>query len=168
MLTKIKNLKYTVLAKYLFVGVIVAVFVFQVVTVLLSNTKLVFNSIINIETLELIISVLFGAFVGGAVYTVMSVNDKNRELKERNLWNKRKDKKNRWLFIRNVIPFSLAGFAGLLTKSILKMNTYTPFFQSLFSSENTIRYIGIVLAASVLAILFTIGIDKRLKILYNN
>ena len=171
MWNNIKRFKYLIIARYFFFGLISAIIVFQLITALLKNHKLEFNSLINTQTLGLIISGVFSTLIGGLIYIILSNYNKKSLQREYDLWIRLKENRSRF-FVRNILGFSIGGFFGLLTYNIgmntMEIENHNNFFQFLFSRENTINYVGFIIAASVFGIFFTLGLIKYLKSRYDN
>lgn len=162
---KIKEQKYFTIAKYYISGIILSVIVFQFVTNSIRNNELDYNSLIEKEIIKYIISTLVGGFVGGIVFILMILNKNNRQIKEEKLWVNLKEK-NLLFFIKNIIAFSLGGFVFLFTRNLFDITSSDNIIQKLFSTELIIDYVGIIIAMTVFSILLTIGIKKRLDLLF--
>jgi len=162
---KIKEQKYLAITTYYILGIVSAVIVFQFTTNSISNNKLDFTSLIDKEILKYIISTLVGGIVGGIVFILMTINKRERQLKEETLWKSLKEK-NLLFFIRNGIAFALGGFVYKIIGNILNLTNYDNLFQILFSSENIIDYVGIILGMVFFSIFLSIGIKKRLNLIF--
>jgi H+/Cl- antiporter ClcA len=161
---RFKDLKYLTIIKYYFLGIVFAVIVYQFVTKSMINHELSFNSLIEKETLKHIIATLIGGFFGGFVFILMA-NKTDRLIKEKILWENIKEKKTLF-FIRNLFAFSIAGLAYKLIGNLFDLDSYDNLIQILFSRNFIIEYIGMILAMIVFSILISIGIKKRLNLLY--
>ena len=168
MWSKIKQSKYLYLGQYFIIGIILAAFVYQFVTQSLLNKRLDLALLFNKETIGFIIACLIGSIVGGLVYIVISSYDKTRVDRETKNWVAIKDAKIGLVVLKGMLALSLGAFVGMLVKRIMEMESYDSFMNTLFSSDNTISYIGAVVAACVFAIPLSIGVVKRLKYLYDN
>ena len=157
--------KYLTIAKYYFLGIILAVIVYRFVTQAIINNGLDINLLAEMELLKYIVSSLAGGFVGGLVYVLMTINKDGRQIREENYWEKIKDK-NSLLFITNIFAFSIGGFLyGFLT-NLFNLSSFDNIIPILFSKDAMIDYVGMVLAAGAFSILFSIGIKIRLNLLY--
>lgn len=162
---KIKEYKYLTITKYYILGIISAVIIFQFVTNSIRNNELNINTLIEKETLKYIISTLVGGLVSGIVFILMTINMKDRQIKEERLWANIKEK-NILFFIRNIIAFSISGFVYKIIMNLFDLTGSNNLIQTLFSTNLIIDYVGIVLAMTVFSILISIGIKKRLNLLY--
>ena len=165
MWSRIKELKYLSIAKCYFTGIVLAVFVFQFTTESTNNLKFDFSSLIGKEIAVYLISTLIGALVGGMVFVIMVVNKKEMQIREKDFWMNLKAK-NTSFFIRNMIAFSLGGFVFKLITNIFNLNSYDNIFETLFSKDFVIEYVGVIFAMCVFSILLSVGIKKRLNLLY--
>jgi len=168
MWNKIKQSKYLYLGQYFILGIVLGVFVYQFVTQSLIKQRIDLTILFDKETIGLLISCLVGGIIGGLVYMIISLNDKIRVSREANNWAIMKNAKISSLIFKAMFALSLGSFIGMLAKRTMEMETYDSFMNALFSSDNIISYIGVVLAACVFAIPLSIGSLKRLKLLYNN
>lgn len=162
---KIKELKYLAVAKYYFLGIILAVIVFQFTTESMRNLKFDFSSLIEKEIIIYMISTLVGGLTGGVVFIIMIINKKETQVKEKILWTTLKEK-NSSFFIRNILAFSIGGFVYKLITNLFDLTSYDNFLQTLFSKDFVIGYVGMILAMTVFSILLSFGIKKRLNLLY--
>lgn len=162
---KIKNSEYKILLPYFIIGLILAVIIYQFITMSLQTHKLLFSSITEKKTLSLIFSSVIGGFVG--LLTALIISNKDREARDNKLWGYIKNKKKSLIIYTNILAFSLGGFVFLIIENIFELDSYNNFFQNLFSYKNIISYTGIIISAAVFAIIFTFGIIKRLKKLYS-
>lgn len=162
---KIKEKKYMTIAKYYFLGIVLAVIVFQFVTKSMHNSGLDFNFLIEKEILKYIIVTLIGGFFGGFVFMLMTMNKNDKQIKDEILWANLKEK-NKLFFIKNIIAFSTGGFVYILMGNIFDISSYDNILYMLFSKDHIIDYIGIISAMSVLAIFISVGIKKRLNLLF--
>lgn len=167
MLKKIKEQRYLAITQYYILGIILAVIVFQLTTNSLYNNNLDFASLIDKEILKYIISTLAGGIVGGIVYILITINDPENQLKEETLWKSLKEK-NLLFFIINGIAFAFGGFVYKIIRNLLELTNYDNLFQTLFSTEFIIDCMGIILAMVVFSILLSVGIKKRLNLLFGN
>lgn len=165
MWSRIKELKYLSIAKYYFTGIVLAVIVFLFTTESIHNLKFDFSSLIGKEIAIYLISTLIGGLVGGMVFVIMVVNKKERQVREKDFWMNLKAK-NTSFFISNMIAFSLGGFIFKLITNIFNLNSYDNIFETLFSKDFVIEYVGVILAMCVFSILLSVGIKKRLNLLY--
>ena len=163
---KIIDLKYLTVAKYYFLGIVLAAIIFQFATRSIHNAKLDFSSLIDIELLVYIISALLGALVGGIVFLSILIYRKDREFNDKSLYIYIKQK-NSPFFIRNMLAFSLGGFIYMFLRNLIDLSSYDHLIQKLFSKDLVIEYIGMILAMTVFSILLSIGIKKRLNLLYD-
>lgn len=161
---RFKSLKYLATIKYPFFGIILAVLVFQFVTKSMINHELYFNSLIEKQTIKFIIATLIGGFFGGYVIILME-NKTDRRIKEEILWEGIKEN-NILFFIKNIVAFSVGGFVYMIIGNLLDLESYDNLILVLFSADFIIEYIGIILSMSVFSILMSIGIKKRLSLLY--
>ena len=162
---KIIDLKYLTVAKYYFLGIILAVIVFQFSTNSMHNLRFDFSSLIEKEIIKYLVSTLIGGLVGGLVFVTMVVNKIDKKSEERT--HKANLEGNYTLFfIRNIIAFSIGGFVYKLIMNLFDLTSYDNLFQTLFSKDSVIGYIGMILAMIVFSILLSIGIKKRLNLLY--
>ena len=164
---KIIQLKYLSIAKYYFLGIILGVIVFQFATKSMLTHEFNFGSLIEKEIIVYFVSALLGGLAGGLVYVMMIVNNKDIQIKEKTFWTNLK-KKNTSFFIRNIVALSLGGFVYKLTQNLIDLTSYENLFQALFTKRFVIDYIGIILAMTVFSIVLSIGIKKRLNLLYGN
>ena len=162
---KIKEQKYLTITKYYILGIILAVIVFQFATNSIRNHELDINSLIEKETLKYIISTLLGGIVGGILFILMTINKNDVQIKEKRLWENLKEK-NLLFFIRNIIAFSIGGFVYKIITNLFDLTGSNNLIQSLFSADFIIEYVGIVLAMTVFSISISVGIKKRLNLLY--
>lgn len=165
---KIKESKYLNLGQYFLLGIVLGVFVYQFVTQSLLNERIDLTILFDKETIGLLISSLIGGVTGGLVYIIISLNDKIRVQREVNNWKVIKNAKISSLILKAMFALSFGAFIGMVAKRTMEMESYDSFMSQLFSSENIISYIAIVLAACVFAIPLAIGGKKRLKLLYGN
>ncbi|MFT5749271.1 MAG: hypothetical protein ACI93S_000526 [Ancylomarina sp.] len=168
MWNKIKQSKYLNLGQYFLLGIVLGVFVYQFVTQSLIRQRLDLTILFDKETIGLLISCLVGGIIGGVVYMIISLNDKIRVRREANNWKIIKNAKISSLIFKAMFALSLGAFVGMLAKRAMEMESYDFFMDALFSSENIVSYIGAVVAACVFAIPLSIGVMKRLKLLYDN
>jgi len=164
---RLKDLKYPTIIKYYFLGIVLAVIIYQFVTKSMNNDTLFFHSLIEKNILKHIIAALIGGFVGGYVFILMTINKVDRQIKEELLWRNLK-KNNLLFFIKNLITFSIAGFSYQLIGNLFNLKNYDNLIQSLFANNLIIEYIGIIAAASVFSIFISIGLKKRLELVFNN
>ena len=162
---KIKEQRYLAISQYYVVAIVLAVIVFEFTTNSISNHKLDFHSLIDKETLKNIISALAGGVVSGIVFTLIKINDPEKQLKEETLWKSLKEEKSLF-FIRNGIAFALGGFIYLIILHLVDLTNYAHSFQKLFSTEFVIDYVGIILAMVVFSIVLSVGLRKRLDLLF--
>lgn len=153
------------MAKYYILGIILAVIIFQFVTSSLRNNELDINSLLHIETLKRIVSTLVGGVVGGISFILMEINKKDRQIKEEKIWANIKER-NVLFFIGNIIAFSIGGLAYMIVKPLFDITSYNNLIQTLFSADFIIDYVGIILAMTVFSILVSMGIKKRLNLLF--
>lgn len=165
---KIKESKYLNLGQYFLLGIVLGVFVYQFVTQSLLNQHIDLDLLFAKETLGLLVSCLIGGSIGGLVYILISLKDKARVKREASSWALMKNAKMSKFILKAMFALSLGAFVGMLVKRAMEMESYDSFMSQLFSSENIISYIGIVLAACIFAIPLAIGGKKRLKLLYGN
>ncbi|MDA3887045.1 MAG: hypothetical protein PF638_15775 [Candidatus Delongbacteria bacterium] len=167
---KIKDLKYLIFARYLFSGLIISVIVYYFLTQSIRNQGLDLNLILEKEVLKDIIktaiSGLVGVLFGSIVYLAITINKKDRHDRDLALWTNLKGKNS--LFIRNIIAFSIGGFVYKVLGNIFEMNSYDNFFQSLFSKDLVIEYIGFIIASTLFSIFMSFGIKKRLRSLFSD
>jgi len=167
MWNRLKDFKYQTIIKYYFSGIVLAVIVYQILTKSIENNTFYFNSLFEKEILKHIIAALIGGFVGGYVFLLMTINKVDRQIKDELLW--RNIKKNKlFFFINNIIVFSIAGFSYQIIGNLFNLENYNNVIQSLFKTELIIQYVGIIAAASAFSILISIGLKKRLELLFNN
>jgi len=162
---KIKEQKYLVIIKYYILGIILAVIFFQFVTNSIRNHELDINTLIEKETLKYIVSALVGGIVSGVIFILLTINNKDRQIKEERLWGNLKEK-NLLFFIRNIIAFSVGGFVYKIIMNLFDLTGSNSLIQALFSANFIIDYVGIILAMTVFSILISVGIKKRLNLLY--
>ncbi len=162
---KIKKYKYLTITKYYILGIILAVIIFQFATNFIRNNELDIKTLTEKETLGYIISTLVGGLVAGLVFILMTINKKDRQIKEERLWANIKEK-NIVFFIRNIIAFSIGGFVYKIIINLFNLTDSNRFVRALFSTDFVIDYAGIVLAMTVFSILISVGIKKRLYLLY--
>lgn len=159
-----KDLQCLTIIKYYFIGIVAAVIVYQFVTNSIINHKLSFSSFIEKETFKHMIATLIGGFVGGFVFILMS-NKTDRLIKEKIFWENIKNR-NTQFFIRNLLALSIAGFTYKLIGNFFDLESYDNFIQILFSRNFIIEYVGMIFAMIVFSILISVGIKKRLHLLY--
>ncbi len=162
---KIIDFKYLIVAKYYFLGIILAVIVYQFSTKLMLNMGLDFGLLFEKELFIHIISMLIGGFVGGLLFLWMIVN-KNARLNEEISYKTTIVGNYKTFFIRNVLAFSLGGLVSKLTIKLLDLSSYENYAQNLFSKDFIIGCFGMILAMTVFSFLLSIGIIKRLNLLY--
>ncbi len=165
MLKNFIDQKYHTIAKYYFLGIILAVIVYQFVTNSIINNGIDINSLVGNEIMKYIVSALAGGFVGGLIYVLMTINKNDRQIREENYWVKIKDKKS-LLFITNIFAFSIGGFIYSFITNLLNLNSFDNIISDLFSRTSIVEYLGMMLAAAVFSLLLSIGINKRLNLLY--
>jgi len=161
----IKEQKYLTIAKYYISGIILAVIVFQFVTNSIRNNELDINTLTEKETLKYLISTLVGGLFGGIMFILMTINNKDRQIKEERFWAYIKEK-NTLFFIRGIIAFSFGGFVYRILMNLFDSTGSNNIIQTLFSTNSVIDYIGIILAMTVFSILLSVGLKKRLNLLY--
>ena len=161
----IKNQKYLEIVKYSILGIILGVLIFQFVTNSIRNHKLDFNSLFVNETLKYIISTIVGAFVGGFIFLLMTINNKDREIRENKLWLEIKGNK-RLFYIKNILAFSIGGFTYKVLGNLFDIINFKNVIQTLFSTDYIIDYFAFILAMVVFSIFISIGIEKRLNLLF--
>ncbi|MFO7879122.1 MAG: hypothetical protein R6V52_03700 [Bacteroidales bacterium] len=162
---KIIEGKYLVIAGYYFAGIVLAVILYQFVTESMRHQQLYFKALIETEMLKLIVTTMIGGLVGGFVFLLLTINNKNRNKKEERLW-AIFVKNGSTLFIINIITFTLGGIVFKLVGHFLDVITTDAKTQSLFSAESLIEYAGMIVAMIIFAVFLTIGIKKRLYTLY--
>ena len=162
---KIIDLKFLTVAKYYFLGILLAVIVFQFATKSIHKVGFDFSSLIEKELLIKIISTLIGGLGGGIVFILMTINKNDRQFIEEKLW-VNINEKNSLFFIRNIIAFSIGGFVYKLSLNLFELTNFDNLIQTLFSKDSIIDYVGMILAMSAFSILLSIGIKKRLNLLY--
>lgn len=162
---KIIDFKYLIVAKYYFLGIILAVIVYQFFTKSMLNKGLDFGSLFEKELLVYMISTLSGGLVGGLVALPMFVN-KNARRNEELSYITTIVGNYKTFFIRNVLAFSLGGLVYKLTVKLLDFSSYENYAQSLFSMDFIIDCLGMISAMSVFSIVLSIGLLKRLDLLY--
>lgn len=162
---KFKEQKYLSITKYYIIGVISAVIVFQFVTHSLRNHEFDFNVLVEKETLKYIISTLAGGLVGGIVFILMTINKNGRQIKEEKLWASLKEKEIPF-FIKNIIAFSIGGFVYKIIMNLFNITSSNNLIQRVFPADLIIDYVGIILAMTVFSIFISLGIKRRLNLLY--
>lgn len=162
MFKNFKKYEYLTLTRYCLLGIIVSVLVFQFVTMSLTDHSLRFDALWATETFIRLISILIGGLLGGLILLFLPQN----ELIEIARWKRLTNKGESNFILVNVFAFSFAFFVGGLVFEALDMKTYDHFFASLFSLENTINYIGRIIAAAVFGLFFSLGMIKRMKKMY--
>lgn len=167
MLKKMKEIEYLILAKYYFIGVILAAIIYHFVSKSYINQILNINSIFGKEMIGLIIASVSGALVGGYIYYKDTISHSDRITKELQFWSQLKEKQM-WFIITMITGGSIAGFGGQIVGVVIDMENYSNFFQNLFTQPAISRYLGIIFAGSVFGLFLSIGIIKRFKLLYGN
>lgn len=162
---KFNEQKYLTITKYYFLGIILAVIIFQFVTNSICNHELDFNSLIEKDTLKYIFSALLGGLAGGLTFILMIINKNDRQIKEERLWKNLKEK-NMQFFIRNIIAFSMGGFIYKIIMNLFDLIGSNNLIQALFSADFIINYVGIVIAMTVFSIIISVGIKRRLNLLF--
>lgn len=162
---KIIDFKYLIVAKYYFLGIILAVIVYQFFTKSMLHKGLDFSSLFEKELLVYMISTLSGGLVGGLIALPMFVN-KNARRNEELSYITTIVGNYKTFFIRNVLAFSLGGLVYKLTVKLLDFSSYENYAQSLFSMDFIIDSLGMISAMSVFSIVLSIGLLKRLDLLY--
>lgn len=162
---KIIDFKYLIVAKYYFLGIVLAVIVYQFFTKSMLNKGLDFSSLFEKELLVRIISMIFGGLAGGLVALPMLVN-RNTHQNEEIAYKTTIVGNYKTFFIRNVIAFPLGGLVYKLTIMLLDFSNYENYAQSLFSMDFIIDCLGMIMAMTVFSILLSIGLLKRLDLLY--
>lgn len=162
MVKNLKKYEYLTLTRYCLLGLVVAVLVFQFVTISLTDHSLRFEALWATETFIRLISTLIGGLFGGLVFLLFPQN----ELVEIARWKRLKNKGELSFILVYVFAFSFGLFVGGLVLKALDMETYDHFFASLFSPENAINHIGRIIAAAVFGLFFGLGMIKRMKKLY--
>lgn len=162
---KIIDSKYLIVAKYYFLGIILAVIIYQFSTKSMLNMGLDFNSLFEKELFVRIISMLLGGLVGGLVASPILFN-KNGRRNEEKFYKTTIIGNYKTFFIRNVLAFSLGGLVYELLINLFSLTTFDNLIQNLFSMDFVIGYLGSILAMSVFSILLSIGLLKRLDLLY--
>ncbi|MCK4979066.1 MAG: hypothetical protein KAS62_01660, partial [Candidatus Delongbacteria bacterium] len=71
-------------------------------------------------------------------------------------------------FIVNMLAFSIGGFIYKLFGNVFDLANYSNLFQTLFSNDNMIGYVGIIISFWVFSIFLSFGIKKRLELLLKN
>ncbi len=166
MISKIKELGYYILAKYYFIGIVISVFVFEIVKQLLSSNLSSVNQIFGREFVILLISTTVGAFVGGIIFIRLTLKNTKQQDINNELWNNYNSNGYKPFLLRNIVLFSLAGFIGLLTKNAFEMKNHN--FSSLFSIENSINYTSIFFAGIVFGLFMSFGKIKQLKHMFSD
>lgn len=162
---KIVEAKYPAIAKYYFSGIVLAVIVYQLVTESMRHQQLYFKALIETGMIKHIVAAITGGFVGGIVFILLTINNKNRNKKEERLW-AISVKNGSTLFITNIIVFMLGGIVFKLVGHFLEAITTDAKAQSLFSADARIEYAGMLVSMIIFAVFLTIGIKKRLHRLY--
>jgi len=168
MQNKFKNLKILVLAKYYFIGIILAVLVFQFVSLSLTNRTLDFYSLIASETLKLLFATIISALVVGLMYIAITKFGGNREYNDRRLWLDIKNKSIAGFRIVLMIAFSVGILVRINLDHIFDAEECNLIGQAVFSEENIIESISGVCAASVFGLILSAGVYKRLSLLFEN
>ena len=168
MQNKFKNLKILVLAKYYFIGIILGVFVFQFVSISLTNRTLEFGALIDKETLKLPIAILFGALIAAQFYVWMKMSSGNNGYAERKLWFYIKTNSIGWFRIRFMISVSLGILVYINMDHVLDAEEFNLIGKAIFSEENLIKCISGVFGASVFGWILSAGVYKRLRLLFES
>ena len=166
MKNKFKNLKILVLAKYYFIGIILAVFVFQFVLMSLTNRTLDFGAFVANDTLRQLISLLFGAFAGGLIFLAMRWRAGNTTFFERQLWQSIDKNSLVWFRIRLMIAVSIGILVNINLDIVFDAEEFNLIGDALISEENIIRSISGVCGASVFGLILSVGVYKRLRLLF--
>ncbi len=162
---KIIDLKYLTVAKYYFLGILLAVIVFQFATKSMHKVGFDFSSLIEKENIKYIVSALIGGLFAGLFFVIFLVKKNDSQIEERT--DRTSLEGNYTLFfIRNIVAFSIGGFVYKLIKNLFDLTSYDNLIQILFSKDFVIDYFGMIIAMTVFSILLSIGIKKRLSLLY--
>ena len=145
---------------------VLAVIVFKFVTKSIINNELYFNLFVEMELLKYIVSSLAGGFIGGLIYVIMTINRDDRQVNEKKYWLWIKEN-NLPFYITNVFAFSFGGFLYTLVINLFDLSSFDNLISTLFPTESIVDYVGMTLAAAVFSILLSIGIKKRLNLLYS-
>lgn len=159
MFKNFKKYEYLILTRYCLLGIIIAVLVFQFVTMSLTDHSLRFDALWATDTFKLIIAVLISGLFSGLILMLFPQN----ELLEMERRNRLKNIGKSTFILGSVTAFSIGMFGGGLAKAILEMRTYDHFFASLFSPENTINNIGRICAGAVFGLFLGLGMVKQMK-----
>ena len=163
---KIIELKYLVTVKYIFLGIILSVIAYQFVTKSLLNNTIYFNFLIEADLLKNLIGIIVGGFVGGFIHLLTTSRIRNTQ-KEHEFYFFIKNKGQNY-FIMNMIAFSIGGFMYKFIDNILDLTNYNNLFQTLFSNDHLIEYVGMIISFSVFSIFFSLGVKKRFELLFEN
>ena len=162
---KIIDLKYLTVAKYYFLGILLAVIVFQFATKSMHKVGFDFSSLIEKENIKYIVGALMGGLVSGLLIVIMLVITNDSQIKQRTYWTNLEGNYT-LIFIRNIVAFSTGGFVYKLITNLFDLTSYDNLIQTLFSKDFVIGYLGMILATTAFSILLSIGIKKRLSLLY--
>ena len=162
---KIIDFKYLIVIKYYLLGIPLAVIVYQFSTKSMLNMGLDFGSLFEKELFVRIISMIVGGLVGGLAALPMLVN-KNARRNEEISYKTKFVGNYKTFFIRNVLAFSVGGLVYELLINLFGLTSFDNLIQNLFSKDFVIGYLGSILAMSVFSILLSIGLLKRLDLLY--
>lgn len=162
---KINDLKYLTIAQYYIPGIVLAVLVYVFIANSLQHQNLDFYALISTEALTYCISAVIGALFGGLVYVFMENYKINRQFIELVLW-KRISAKRQFFFFQNVVAFAIAGFVGSLLMNLMNIESFDNLVQTLFSIEAMTGYVAAIVAMSIFSVSLSLGIIKRLELLY--
>ncbi len=162
---KLIEFKYFIVAKYYFLGIILAVIVYQFSTKSMLNIGLDFGSLVEKELFVRIISMIVAGLVGGLAALPMLVT-KNARQNEEISYKATIVVNYKTFFIRNIIAYSLGGFVYILIIRLLDFPSYENYVLNFFSKDFLISCIGMILAMTIFSILLSIGLLKRLDLLY--
>ena len=161
---KFIELKYFLTAKYIFLGIILSVITYQFVTKSLLNNTIYFNFLIETDLLKNLVGIIAGGFVGGVIFFITTNRIRNIQ-KEQEFYFFIKNKSQNY-FIMNMIAFSIGGFSYKLIWNIFDLTNYNNLLQVLFSNDHMIDYVGIIISFWVFSIFLSLGIKKRLELLF--
>ena len=163
---KIIEHKYLTIIKYYFLGIILAVLAFQLMTGSMRNHALDISILIGMETLKYIFSSLVGGLFSGYIFMLFALKRTDRQIQEQGLWQNLKDNRTRF-FIQNIIAFTIGGFAYKIVYNLFDLVDFNKLPKALFTSDFIVDYLGFAMATTVFSISLSIGIKKRLDLLFD-
>jgi hypothetical protein len=159
MLKRLREPGILIMMKYIVIGLFISVIIYQLITIGLINRSFDRNSLM--DALAVLVGSYMGFIVGGLVFLAMWNPTDKGDQTLRTLIEKRG---MQFLFTRNMFSFALGGFVYMFISTLF--NTFDNndgVHQSLFSSDNIIRYVAAVVAFIIFSIFWTQGTIKRLE-----